>query len=638
MRVGSGEESSERGQILIVIATALFFVMLAATAVAVDLGNGLLQKRRLQNVSDAAALAATYELSRGSSQNVAQAAAEGVVSSNLGTAFTFPVSNTGSGTALTEGIEFGTNSVRVALKRSVQTMFAPVLGVNSLTAGARSKAQVGRSGVLPISVKRFSAGDTSYPLDSAGQADPVYDYLKPRNVDTIIGSPRAWPSPLTSSPSPEAGYSPPDGYDPALSGRVMPILGHEAQANMANGNDFHFWVIPDVRNITQSTPDYYNGVSGATSVLQLKDISSSYLWPLPGYPGPHPVVGEQIAVLNGVDTKKAVDALKKSYRRGDVVTAMVYDGTVYRRPSFSLQVDNGKKSTSSLVSSPVNFTLSVMPNNNFSSSGVRFWATGLSGWADWQFGPGSLNQPYDLPVPVSGATVGFQISSTIERTGARTGLIMAYDQTTGTASSIAVTVVVGSEAGFSVSCGDAYKEAEQGSPAEYTLQLKAENGYPHTDVYTNVLEWYSFNPLDPVNPTSLAGPPAGMSVSISANDNPAAVNNNAQVKVVVLTDSGTPTGIYMARLQMWDGTPAHTQEVYLVVEVVAAGTGTSLSSGTSFVNVLGYANFAITYADNHTTPSSEDNNTVYGYAVSGLAADPSALRMGLNPRLVGWSQ
>lgn len=631
--------SSEQGQILVVMATVLFFVLLGATAVAVDLGNGFLQKRRLQNVSDAAALAAAYELSRGATQSVARSAAEAIMSSNLGATFTFPAGNTGSGTNLTEGIEFGLNNVRVALRRPVNAMFAPVLGVNALTVSARSKAQVGRSGMLPISVKRFSGGNTAFPLDSAGQPDPVYDYLKPKNFDTITGNPRAWPSPLTSSPSPEAGYTPPDGYDPNVSGRVMPILGHDAQANVANGNDFHFWVIPDVRNVTQATPDYYNGVTPLTSVQQLKDLSSSYLWPLPGYPGPHPVVGEQIAVLNGVDTKKAVDALRKSFRRGDVVTAMVYDGTVYRKPSFSLQVDQAKKSTSSLVTNPVTFTVTVVPNNNFSSSGVKFWATGMQGWADWQFGSGSLNQPYDLAVPASGTAVGFQVSSTAEKTGARTALIMAYDQATGTAASVAVTVVVGGEPGFSVSCSEAFKETEQGSPAEFVLQLTGENGYPQTDVYTNVLEWYVFNPLDPTNPTSLnQTPPSGMSVSIPSNDNPARLKNNAQVKVNVLTGAGTPVGIYMVRLQLWDGTPSHVQEVHLVVEVILAGTGTNIASATSFVNVLGYANFVITYYNNSTTPSNEDNNTVYGYAVSGLAADPSGLRMGLNPRLVGWSQ
>lgn len=631
------ESKSEQGQILIIMATALFFVMLGATAVAVDLGNGFLQKRRLQSISDSAALAAAFEISRGASQSVALSAAETVISSNLGAAFTFPASNTGSGTNLTEGIEFGFNTVRVALRRPVNTMFAPVLGVNSLTVTARSKAQVGRSGVLPISVKRFSGGNTAFPLNSTGQPDPVYDYLRPMNSDTITGSPRAWPSPLTSSPSPGADYRPPDAYDPNICGRVMPILGHDAQANIANGNDFHFWVIPDVRNVTHATPDYYNGVAPVTSVQQLKDISSSYLWPLPGYPGPHPIVGEQIAVLNGVDTKKAVDALRTSYRRGDIVTAMVYDGTVYRKPSFSLQVSQAKKTTSSLVTSPVTFTVSVVPNNNFSSSGVKFWATGIQGWADWQFDSASLNQAYEISVPTTGTTVGFQISSTVEKTGARTALIMAYDQATGTASSVTVTAVVGSEPGFSVSCTEAFRIAEQGSPGEYVLKLTAENGYPRTDIYTNVLEWYSFNPLDPTNPTSLAWPPAGMSVSIPSSDNPARLHNSAQVKVNVLTEASAPVGVYMVRLQLWDGTPSRTQEIYLVIHVILAGTGTN-SDTSSFVNVLGYANFVITYYNNSVTSTSRDNNSIYGYAVSGLAPDPSQLRMGLNPRLAGWSQ
>ncbi|HEX2922519.1 MAG TPA: pilus assembly protein TadG-related protein [Chloroflexota bacterium] len=639
--MGRGAAASEGGQILLVIATALFFVMLGAAAVTVDLGNGLLQKRRLTNIADSAALAAAAEMAHAGDESAARTAAENAVSAGLGSPFSFPGVNSGSGTGLTEGIEFGDHSVRVALRRQVPTLIASVLGVNTIGVDARSKAMVGISGVLPISVKRFSAGNTSVPLDDPSQPDPVYDYLSPRNVDTITGSPRQWPT-LTAPPSTPAGYSPPDAYDANLSGRVMSILGQDAQANVANGNDFHFWVIPDVRNVTHYPPEYYNGVTALTSVQQLKDLSAGYLWPMHGYPGPNPVVGEQIAVLNGVDTKDAVTAMKKSYRRGDIVAAMVYDGTVFRKPSFYLQIDHTKLTSSSLVSQPVTYTVTLVPTNNFSSRkppGVKLWATGLEGWADWQVGPGTINEAYDVDVPESGATVTFTVSSTVERVGAKTATIMAYDPGSRTVVSISATVVVGGDPVFSVSCSEAFKRTEQGSPAAYVLQLTGENGYPQTDVWTNILEWYSINPNDPLHPVSLSEPPVGLTVQLPAQDIPARLRSSAQVKPTVSTTSATPPGTYMVRFQLWDGTPSHTQEMYLVMEVISAGTGTNVGSATSFVNVLGYANFVITYSNNSATPQNPaDNNTVYGYAVSGLVADPSLLDLGLNPRLVGWSQ
>ena len=52
-----GKPGSQHGQVLVIVAVA-FTVLLGAAAIAVDLGNGQLQKRRLQNVADAAALAA----------------------------------------------------------------------------------------------------------------------------------------------------------------------------------------------------------------------------------------------------------------------------------------------------------------------------------------------------------------------------------------------------------------------------------------------------------------------------------------------------------------------------------------------------------------------------------------------------
>src|SRR5512140_571678 len=74
------DRSSESGQIILVMAVVVSFVLLGVAAIAIDLGNGELQKRRLQNVADAAALAAgNVMLKPGATQAEAKSAAQTTV-------------------------------------------------------------------------------------------------------------------------------------------------------------------------------------------------------------------------------------------------------------------------------------------------------------------------------------------------------------------------------------------------------------------------------------------------------------------------------------------------------------------------------------------------------------------------------
>lgn len=626
----------ERGQVLIIVALGLFLVTLGASALAVDWGNGLLKKRRLQAVADAAALAAATELSRGGSVSGAVTEAQAMVSSSTGGTVSLAYPGTGAGTGLSDGIDITIpGDIRVALVRQVDTMFAPIFGVNTLDVRARSRASTGPYGVLPISVKRFSAGNTAFPLGQGGNPSQVLDHLAPaRDAAGNINYISSWPSPLTTPGAHSAGFTRPESYDPRVSGPVMPLIGHDALANVANGNDFHFFVAPDVRQITSASPVFYNGITGSTSIQQLKDIESSYFL-AKGYPGPNPVVGEQLGALNGTNTAQTVDAMRKVYRRGDVVVAMVYDGTVYRRPEFDISVDAAIKSSSNIgpAGSPLTFQVTLMPRNNFNSPGVEFSATGLDGWADWRFESASLNTPHFVAVSGSSVTLTFTVSSTSAVEGARTALIRARDPATGNMRTASATLVVGSVPAFSLSCAGGYQVVEQKSKTRFDLDLRGWNGYPTTNVTIDPVEWFTSGTSP--SPTSA---PTGVTVT---HPSTVQVRDGKTSALSIDLDAAetASTGEWMIRLRARDGDSTRNQEIYLTVRVILHGTGPTAANTTSFVQVLGYASFMITYADNAATPSpSKDGNTIYCYAVSPLVSDPSLLEMGTGSRLIGWNQ
>jgi hypothetical protein len=614
---------SERGQILIIVAMGFFLVMLAGTAMTIDIGNGILQKRRLQNTADAAALAAASELSRGGSIDDAVAAAQGMVSANTGGAVSLPY-NPGVtlGVNLKNGIEIANNSVRVALGRSVPTYFAPAIGVNQINVAAKARAVVGPEGVLPIAFKRFSAGDTSYPLAPPDNPDRVTDYLMP--AQDALGNPITideWPSPLTASPSPAASDTADGHYDPTVSGAVAPLIGHDAVANVANGNDFHFFVAPDVRGFSQLTPTLYNGaeITDAQSAQLLKNTTVGYIL-AGGYPGPFPYPGDELAAFSGVTNNDAVHAMQQRYKPGDLVTAMVYNGTVYRKPSFTLQVSPSLVASTNNPPTTASVQVTLVPVNNFTNAGVQFSASGLDGWGDWQFEGGALNTTYTEPI-TSSSPVTLTFKVTANQPGARTALIQAYapppvGSAEGQTRTICATFVVGSVPSFSVASGEAYKVVEQGSGTRFDLDVEGWNGIG--------------SEYAPVSWAWADAAPSG-TVTISVPSSVQVRNGHStSLRVNVDVGSDASIGEYPILLTVKDADPNHqerNQTIVLTLAITSSSTNSTVLLNTSFVKVLGYANFRIDYFT---------NNTVYAHAVSGLVSWPDLLGKGLKPRLVPW--
>ena len=620
--MGDGARKGERGQAIILMAVGLCFLMLGASALAIDWGNGLLQKRRLQNAADAAALAAATELARGGTVSGAVAAAQGVVATNTGGAVSLPFDpGSNAGVALDSGIEFSGNSVRVALKKEVPTFFAPVMGVNQLTVGARARAVVGPYSVLPITFKRFSAGDTSAPLSPPANPDRVIDYLMP--AQDANGQPISidqWPNPLTESPYPAASDTPDGHYDPKVSGPVVPLIGHDAVANVANGNDFHFFVAPDVRGFSQLSPTLYNGASlvDAQSAQLLKNQTVGYILS-GGYPGPNPLPGEELAAFSGVTNNDAVHAMQQRFKPGDLVTAMVYNGTVYRKPSFNLSVT--PYLVSNFGSPPIvsTFQVTLTPLNNFTHSGVQFSVSGLEGFGDWQFESSSPNSIYTVAVP-GGGPVTLTLKVTANQPGARTALIQAVapppvGSGPGQSRTVCATLVVGGVPAFSLSSNEANKVVEQGSGGRFDVDVQGWNGIATEDAAV-AIGWVGSAPSN---------------VTLSAPGTVQVRNGHTtNLRVNVDVGAGASVGYWPLRLTVKDADPNHqerNQSILLTLVVTDSSVSPTVLLNTAFVKVLGYANFRIDYFT---------NNTVYAHAVSGLYSSPDQLGMGMKARLVPW--
>lgn len=617
-------QRNQRGQVLVVMSLLTFFVFVGVSAVTVDLGNGYLEKRRLQNAADMAALAAGNVMVQPSgTTTLAKSEALEIVRRRLGASYEWPVTNEGSGVGLTNGIEFSGDSVRVALRKSTGTFFAGYFGVNEVTVATRARASMNADGVLPIAVKRWSDGDTSKLLTSAaGNPETVTDYLLPDASDTVGDWPDGWPGNITGNLY--GGTARTWASDDSNHGEMMEILGQGALANVANGNDFHFFVAPDVRDITHTPATFMPPIEPSTSIQDLRDIESA-LFLARGFKGYPPYVGQQLGTMNGTATNFAVAAMKAAFPAGSRVVAMVYDGTVYGKPDFVVRVSPAvqQKTDNLSVASPIDYTVTIDETNNFNGT-VQLTVVGLLEWADWEFispatrhdlGGGAYR--YDVVVTGSDVSLTLRVSGTVAREGARTALVQAFSPGTGILRTGNATVVVGDDVSFAVSSNEAFKVVEQGSSGRFDLDVKGYNGF---DEWVNAS--YVASPLG-------VGPSFTGTISLS-NSSVRARNNATGLRVNYSVPDTHSTGTWVVRLQLDDSDSAHDDQwIDLVLQVTVPSTGGTVANTTSYVNVLGYAAFIVDHYD---------TNTAFGYAVSGLYENPRDVGKGMAARLVGWSQ
>lgn len=367
------------GQSIVIF--ALFAVVLFLfVGLGIDSGMLYLERRHLQNVTDAACLAAATDIVMGRTTDQAIATAKTYVADNLGAngglALNLPSpiigSNQGTGTGLTHGVEIvNTSDVRVALRLSADTFFMRVGGIETYNVGARSHCDAtAGGGITPLAVNRFptydyrnkpaGGGDTSVTLPQYSGNGKKPRVLKVLDVlqagagilnnyngtadSTACGSDRrnwyGFPNPdgLFQTSCPEA--------TPANPGPEAWLAGSGATPNMGD-TSFSGPVVLDARQIG-TTPSFYNDLVGAgTSLSAWKDTVFKYM--VQQYPGPDIRQGEQLGYVNGISAGQLFPLIASKYKVGDTVTTLIYDGKVRARENFVMSL----KCKQSVTSGPV---------------------------------------------------------------------------------------------------------------------------------------------------------------------------------------------------------------------------------------------------------------------------------------------
>ncbi len=418
------------GQALVVI-VAFSLTLFIFVGLGIDAGILYLERRHLQNVADAACLAASTELTLNTGSSATTAARDKAVAyitsnmnENAKAAFdlsnlnsTYLIGPIGAGQSLTRGIEVSDTGVRVAVNFPAHTYFLNLLNIGTYNVMARANCGPSQGGgVWPIAVVRYPAYDQrnkriggvdtmkTLPQPYSGGKNPKYlairDALQQRGrVDGMINDGlqvnngsniatglvpeyayydctdntkskrRNWYDWGSDPLSPASGYGePPKSFTPekrfgpyfswlnplktscaaqpglyttnpassTLPGYRYELAGQGAKPN-EGATSFTGPVMLDIRNISTS-PVAYNGQSLQQSTNAWKKSIIKYI--LEQYPGPEVIPGDELATYSGVNTGNILDALNERYDGNgkDIVTAIVYDGTVQRKDNFELTV------------------------------------------------------------------------------------------------------------------------------------------------------------------------------------------------------------------------------------------------------------------------------------------------------------
>jgi hypothetical protein len=349
---GTSRTGGQDGQSLVVVIIFLT-VLLGFTAVAVDAGRFVSERRFLQNVADAAALAGATALTQGRSHDEAEAIVRETISLNYQTEPTgnaadmppmvpiYEAGHEGDGDHLAEGILITGGHVRVALRNRVDYTFGKAVGLANAWISARARAG-NLAGLLPIAVREY----IGLPGPNAGAAQPCTG----GGLQFMAAFATAETSCLGSttdhdgreSPSSGAAFSSADpDNDRDHHGPIVEILGQGAEPD--NGADFRGFVALDIRNYaTTTSQQFFNGVTSGTSENHLKGFESYWIRS-GGYPGPMfpdiaypPDPNDQVAIMSGNSAGIAVDAMGERYAPGDEVLILVYPGITMMIPEFAL--------------------------------------------------------------------------------------------------------------------------------------------------------------------------------------------------------------------------------------------------------------------------------------------------------------
>jgi len=626
---------SEAGQAAAVVALLLFFVFLPLAALAIDGSMIYLVRRDLQNVADASALSACRVLAEGGDTNAATSAAQTTLQTNLGANWSQFVSpQVGAGAGLLRGLEIGAPAVRVAVQRNAPTVLTQFVGRGQtpVTAQARCNSTAG-GGLLPIAVQRWDGEPGGSRVDYVANLG-LGPRLYPSDSITHTWSGRYGPFDV---PVPDA-YPPSEGNP----GPEVVLLGTAAETN--NGvSQMRDLVLLDIRNVaSQNQLEYYNGAE--TQADAAKNMSRTWVRQH-GYPSPFPVVGEQVAILDGASNDFAARAMyiDAGYRPGDVLAAIVYDGNVWQKPDYTVSLQPvGSNQTDGIASvPPVNQSAAIMYNLAIQPSA---WSG--PAYFDLSFDFTNLPLPPDTHVAFNGTELsGPLYVSTINVNGPLNRTLQIWSGAASvptntflsgvnvTASSIGVTHGASSNFGFGTM-----------SPYDYTV--RSNHGTlvvePNTNNTVNIITFGTPGfpggqgcrnvPVHAV----LVGQSWGTFFS-SPQDTQINIPRNVATQGFQLSvQAGAPAQLgvtYILRFTVGGSSscnpfPTHTVEI--PIDVVAPPTN---AVPDRFVFIQGYALFRVTRVE----PNVNNPNTVYGQSIGPLVSSLEQITYGLRPRLVPWN-
>lgn len=631
--------AAPRGQVLVIVALGII-VLLALAGVAIDVGRVMAERRHLQTAADAGALAACQSLKDGAvadpavaEQRAREVAGLNIVGSPAGAAGSMadpPVYEDEDGSGfldadeLASGVVVSSNSARVAISSTVDTLLARVVGIPTLGVGARAHCTLIPEPALPMVARRYDQSPFTDVVSTAGTS----------HLGGIDSDPLGY----------DGVRTPASPTDP---GPVFELYGNLSKAH--NSSEFRGFVVLDIRDFTDETVrKYYNGAEAGMSEATLKDKESEYF--ITGYPGPEfpaatsPPTGDlQVATLPGHNSDQLVHQFDEVYDAGDRILLGVYDGTVKTIPDFSIDPPAEivlPSTTTGPVDGP---TFRVSGNTAFSTAGgiAHLELLGDTRASDpannilptpGNAAPaaGEMNEPVFSPddfTPAIGAgtIVEMQdISTNAVAPGIYTVWVKGTSSTPNKARRHPVPVYVGGatrdfDLDNSTLSGSA---ANLGDTISFEIRVRNQSwGSGGSAVQ---LAWDSADLTDCVlNPVAV---PAGMTVTFSPSSVTPASGQGALSTMTVNT-SGLASGCYRFPLRV-SGTNGASQPVTHLVNIkfyVAKQPDTG-----NYVDMIGFAMFEV---------DDVVGNTITAHAISRVCADPTCddLRAVLRPRLIPWS-
>lgn len=339
----------EKGQAAVLITILLMFGLIALTALAIDGGHLYVVRRDLQNMSDAACLAAATELSLQGTVDDAYNAAVEYILANGGSADLYTEQD-GDGGGLVKGIQVSGADVRVALQTLVDTYFTMIFNRSEAAVGARSRCNAtAAGGLMPIAVRRFeyNEDEPGMQLDLLANKNcqPPACYYHSDHEEVIwdgrygpmtVWLPLAVPDDggLYDDQTGNIDCDVPPGEDPPVYEGIC-ALGDGVVTNDGTSN-YEGFVLLDARNIVPGPVEYYNGASGQADTN--KEVSKQWIRSK-GYPGPIPMVGDQLAMLDGVSNDFAAQEMAKYWEIGEEFWAVVYSGFVWDVPDLEMSIE-----------------------------------------------------------------------------------------------------------------------------------------------------------------------------------------------------------------------------------------------------------------------------------------------------------